>query len=36
MKEKEEERLKELKKIEFEFHKDGVKYIELMKLEEDL
>ena len=29
MKEKEEERLKELKKIELKFHEDGIKYIEL-------
>ena len=27
MKEKEEERLKELKKIELEYHKNGIKYI---------
>ena len=27
MKEKEEERLKELKKIELKFHEDGIKYI---------
>ena len=27
MKEKEEERLKELKKIELEYHKKGIKYI---------